>query len=301
MDPKTIKLVVMCCVLIVVGVAVCMLLLKPATAPVTACGDNVCAIGESCPEDCPASSCIAEGKNTTYAPRGAKCCEGLTEADLYTYAFNGKCDLLNTTGGTCIQCGNGICGPGENKCNCPEDCNTLNCVGQGESFSTMPRPDGGQDLNPCCSGLEPISTVVDGGVCTDCGNGVCDKYGESGEETSINCPEDCEELGEVLTVSQYNTLPKDSELHSVRGFVVYHYDYCPPCPAGAACAPCIFPFVILSDYNVIKQEYQPGDALNTSEMYLEDLSGLESPTLGEYVMVVRREGSVDSAVSYHAV
>lgn len=34
----------------------------------------------------------------------------------------------------CVRCGNGICGKGENACNCPEDCP----VGQGHGKSKIP-------------------------------------------------------------------------------------------------------------------------------------------------------------------
>jgi len=103
------------------------------------CSNGVCetALGEDatvCPQDCkpknvtpivPPMTCLSEGQNSTNPFR--VCCTGLQKALFYSNA----CTIINTTGGICINCGNGICGPGENKCNCPLDCNQSNEQGTG--------------------------------------------------------------------------------------------------------------------------------------------------------------------------
>jgi len=60
-------------------------------------------------------------------PCGCKeCCSGLTSAEGLT-PFNGGdegiiCEYIGPVWYTCINCGDGICGEGENWCRCPEDC-----------------------------------------------------------------------------------------------------------------------------------------------------------------------------------
>ncbi len=73
------------------------------------------------------NTCVEEGKTFggyTATPDYRKCCEGLTS--VYSYlkvGQDGKCNNGPTDGpDICIKCGNGICGLGENKCNCLKDC-----------------------------------------------------------------------------------------------------------------------------------------------------------------------------------
>ena len=53
-----------------------------------------------------------------------KCCDGLVQIDYATRPnTNGVCTSVHGwLGSTCTRCGDGICGSGENKCNCPHDC-----------------------------------------------------------------------------------------------------------------------------------------------------------------------------------
>lgn len=66
------------------------------------------------------SICIKEGKtfNSSQNP-GAECCGGLQEKSQYDL---NTCTALPSLDYICIKCGDGACGSGENKCNCPEDC-----------------------------------------------------------------------------------------------------------------------------------------------------------------------------------
>lgn len=65
-------------------------------------------------------SCEPEG-STASGKEFTQCCEGLTSISPEE-PVNGKCQPFGMDFGVCSQCGNGICGPGENYCNCPRDC-----------------------------------------------------------------------------------------------------------------------------------------------------------------------------------
>ncbi|MDD5086459.1 MAG: DNRLRE domain-containing protein [Candidatus Nanoarchaeia archaeon] len=108
------------------------------------CGNNIKEPGEecdrtddhSCPGMCSESCkciieelCIKEGEiGSMYDgnPNNDICCEGLVKIrDAYitnsTYSDATGC-IISRSGFICTKCGNGICGLGENVCNCPEDC-----------------------------------------------------------------------------------------------------------------------------------------------------------------------------------
>jgi hypothetical protein len=69
----------------------------------------------------PALACAGEGEVIT-AP--STCCEGLTRVDFYKGSMIrlDACELEGKGRATCVRCGNGRCGTGENACNCPADC-----------------------------------------------------------------------------------------------------------------------------------------------------------------------------------
>jgi hypothetical protein len=105
----------------------------------------------------------------------------------------------------CVACGDGICGPGENFCRCPEDCaqpdggfdagdGSLPCMSEDAGIASV------RDSLPCCAGLVtrlnlvPVATPAgtecklpsDAKVCIKCGDGVCGPY-----ENFCICPADC--------------------------------------------------------------------------------------------------------------
>ena len=137
-------------------------------------------------------SCTAEGESHAVVPDAPECCSGLVsvgcdEVDPAT----GQCAPCG--GATyCTACGDGDCGPGENECRCPEDCESTSCTAEGESHAVVP------DAPECCSGLVSVGCdEVDpatgqcapcGGAtyCTACGDGDCGPG-----ENECRCPEDC--------------------------------------------------------------------------------------------------------------
>jgi hypothetical protein len=62
-----------------------------------------------------------------YTGQNVACCEGLVKRCGLEF-FDGSCDMTAAKSldgvPVCIPCGNGICNQFENRCNCPEDCQT---------------------------------------------------------------------------------------------------------------------------------------------------------------------------------
>jgi hypothetical protein len=109
--------------------------------------DNYFSIAISCKDslDCPSQmkcensicfdvGCIEEGE---FGPSAGinpewlghlptKCCEGLISVS-YSGLYDENCNLTQIVGApsmACTKCGDGQCGKGETKCNCPQDCKT---------------------------------------------------------------------------------------------------------------------------------------------------------------------------------
>ena len=69
--------------------------------------------------------CLGEGQTFEGKSRCAICCPGLVERSTYVFdTRDGGMCIPEATVSTliCISCGDGKCGPGENRCRCPEDC-----------------------------------------------------------------------------------------------------------------------------------------------------------------------------------
>jgi hypothetical protein len=170
----------------------------------TKCGDGICGVSENicnCPSDCK-ENCVKEGGSVPIVPNAPKCCAGLTGIGCNTPDSSGNCNQNCVGASVCAKCGDGICGIGENKCNCPQDCSAIQeCAGVGERFSIVYR----EYPQKCCPGLTEwlngmdTRRVVDGrcvetglvsgspiGTCINCGNGICESI-----ETICNCPSDC--------------------------------------------------------------------------------------------------------------
>lgn len=165
-----------------------------------ACGDGECGLGENkcnCPQDCEEEDvCVGEGEVGS-SFENESCCSGLEKIDNSTVDDDGSCIQFRNGTFMCAACGDGECGSGENKCNCPDDCGEVepSCIEEG-----------GEGLvnsgSSCCSGLEQIRATSEFGLvrpdedtcdyddskfyCTKCGDGVC-----GDKEDRCNCPEDC--------------------------------------------------------------------------------------------------------------
>jgi len=104
-----------------------------------------------------ATNCAKEGEEkypnwTGYESKPHFCCSGLTSI---TNSFEDGAECIAPNDGTsrCTYCGDGTCGAGENKCNCPKDCSELpNCVKEGSVIT------GGA----CCTGLIKTKHTVTG-------------------------------------------------------------------------------------------------------------------------------------------
>ena len=137
------------------------------------CGDGRCTAGENaynCPQDCRIITCSGEGQMIGTYPGGGICCAGLTPISTVSPDSRGVCPSTPVVGSSiCTRCGNGICGIGENYCNCPQDCPRNYCgdgiCNAGESCATCPQ---------------------DCGTCVRCGDGRC-----SPSESCSSCPQDC--------------------------------------------------------------------------------------------------------------
>lgn len=69
------------------------------------------------------TECIKEGESGNYFDKQKCCSESIELSTSDLEFFKSKCSPVVTNGSfVCGKCGNGICGSGENKCNCSQDC-----------------------------------------------------------------------------------------------------------------------------------------------------------------------------------
>lgn len=196
--------------------------------------EGTCGIGYDCIQQydilgqsyCTCLQCVPEGQSHAVTPGAARCCSGLAEINCSTPDNEGNCQQCEGSV-ICAQCGNGICGPGENKCNCPEDCYIEptcdwingNCVGEcgngeciliGYDFNQSKGICSCRDPNGCRLSERTILEPNDGAFdsvdtptvvlnsCTGyCSNGVCGDIDES--PTRIECA--CR----VISVPEFTT------------------------------------------------------------------------------------------------
>jgi hypothetical protein len=151
------------------------------------CFRNMAGVSKKYDGECEAGDCAQEGESVPVVPGAKKCCPGLKKISCEKPNSNNICPTELCGGASiCANCGNGICGSGENKCNCPEDCKEeADCIGDGEILRDLQGKKG-----DCCSGLHEISSGYRNGVtyCTSevCGNGECKAL-----ENKWNCSKDC--------------------------------------------------------------------------------------------------------------
>jgi hypothetical protein len=224
-----------------VGAAIC-----------ASCGNGTCGPGENlcnCPHDCPGGAkCVAEGESRPVVPDAPECCAGLAPIPCGGPGEDGTCPAEPCVGAAiCASCGNGTCGPGENICNCPDDCDAgAQCTAEGESRPAVP------NALECCAGLEPIGCdgpVEDGdcpdtpclgvSICANCGDGECGPG-----ENHCNCEDDCQ--GPVACVTEGGSTPVVPDapkccegLEPISCHVPGEDDSCEtPCMGVSICAKC---------------------------------------------------------------
>ena len=84
------------------------------------CFDGACLGGPEPVEP----TCAGEGESVPVVPGALDCCEGLSKISCAEPDSEGVCPEACVGAFICANCGDGTCGLGENKCNCPEDCET---------------------------------------------------------------------------------------------------------------------------------------------------------------------------------
>ncbi|HOU54029.1 MAG TPA: hypothetical protein PLQ97_08890 [Myxococcota bacterium] len=150
---------------------------------------------------CAPPDCVPEGGSIPVAPDAPSCCPGLSSIACDRPGEDGTCQPC-VGAALCARCGDGDCGPGENPCNCPEDC-PRPCLGLGSRFLDTGAGD------QCCEGLlaAPDCDLVEGPACScpkcacylciPCGDGICGPY-----EHFCNCPKDCPVPEKCLATSR---------------------------------------------------------------------------------------------------
>ncbi|HKO48645.1 MAG TPA: hypothetical protein VJV79_13030 [Polyangiaceae bacterium] len=73
-----------------------------------------------------ADTCVREGGMAS-AKSFSRCCPDLVASESLTLV-DGACTMAAPLANVCTRCGNGICGPVENSCNCPADCGPVQGV-----------------------------------------------------------------------------------------------------------------------------------------------------------------------------
>jgi hypothetical protein len=164
----------------------------------------------SCPNGCQDGACVnvtsqtcaKEGEYIPVIPNGSSCCQGLVPISNVIYtpeSANVQESCMPLAGSNvCTKCGDGICNAtsGENKCNCPQDCQS--------NVSTCTDSDGG--MNYYVKGTATSGSTTKTDQCNYC-TGAClpgypcnptcgavDEYyckGNDIQSTTFICPNGC--------------------------------------------------------------------------------------------------------------
>jgi len=169
---------------------------------------------------CLSPGCGTEGQQVSVVYKDKypeKCCEGLTQWDSGMDTRISIADKCYETGlvsgnpvGTCIKCGDGICGTAEDACNCPDD-----CIGKGRStynsiedfcssefwVSMKEQCDLGADLPICGLCLLSIQPACEDYTYSNCLEGCLQHCVPSAcsEDQPPICTADCDGPGSCLT------------------------------------------------------------------------------------------------------
>ncbi|MBM4352197.1 MAG: hypothetical protein FJ109_00130 [Deltaproteobacteria bacterium] len=244
------------------------------------CTADKCAAGKCFHEEFPGcGECIPEGKEFEDPNPDGKCCPpslpipvkqemGVPCADPFCWP-NYDCAEVDCQCFVCAQCGDGKCSTGENRCNCPEDCEKpfpcseaggnctpepfcpdgmlgispsdcgvdLYCCPPGGGCAKAGEPQGvGPEMIPCCDGLAPISWAdwnpEDGCVAIP-GDDICSDCGNTvcdPWENPCNCKQDCPEIGQ-------ETCSKNGPFCAFGAYCQSEPGKCVDATAPGACVP----------------------------------------------------------------
>lgn len=169
----------------------------------------------SCIWICNDIPCVPEGGSIPLIPDAPECCEGLVQIPCDSPDEYGFCQWCSGAA-FCAKCGNEICGPAENLCNCPKDCGEpcvapsfpLNCAEVDQFQCGFMAECKAGELHAdwhhhwMCNGIEEITDYECWYQCPNgCKEGYIDGWPSSGKELvtdhCIQCvkPDDCEKLG----------------------------------------------------------------------------------------------------------
>ena len=203
--------------------------------------------------------CVPEGEG--YMGEEELCCPGLVavadceEVSLPCVDPDGldcedySCDCPKCLCFVCTICGNGVCGDGENKCNCPED-----CIKDEECKADLDCDDGDEcTLDLCQNGVCAHASIVDCGACwTDemCPDNSYCRFvdGECDNAKSGDCvpiPEGCFEVWLPVCGCDGKTYGNECELQMAKQSLAADGECEPddvcggiqgiPCPDGYYC------------------------------------------------------------------
>lgn len=107
-------------------------------------------------------------------PGAPQCCDNLVKVSCGKPDQNGECSAPCAGASICANCGDGVCGKGENKCNCPQDCDR--CTERGSECKSA-----------CDQGQTQVDYFCDGKVA--CCYGVSDCLAQGGS-CKVACDND---------------------------------------------------------------------------------------------------------------
>jgi hypothetical protein len=118
----------------------------------------------------PETQCKCRDQNSACNVSKTPCCQGLKPI-LLSQEQNGQC-ITAACGSICKPCGNGVCDPGENKCNCPQDCeDSASCPSKlfQTTFTELKK------FHDACNSRVPVSDVCNAAI-----NRYCQDHGFAG-------------------------------------------------------------------------------------------------------------------------
>ncbi len=174
------------------------------------------------------TTCVKEGEDIL-RQGSQSCCAGLSQISRVS-AYDATCNILGADPfDVCTYCSNGTCGKGENKCNCPQDCEVTACTdsdGGKNYYEKGTATQANRSYPDYCYGAFSVREYFCEGdlvkeevhVCADnasCSNGACEQPApEPAKSVSVNSPNG----GEQITRGSSYTITWTSE--GLRDYVM---------------------------------------------------------------------------------